>query len=224
MTRPPLLGAKALDPTPTGDPSESPTLTAAATQMGAIMGTAAYMSPEQAKGKAADKRADIWAFGVVLLEMLTGHRVFSGETVSETLAAVMMKEPEWGRSPADLPSKLDNLMRRYLQKDPRQRVRDVGDVRLVMEGAFEGPAESVARSVDHPRRSWRAWAGAWLASVIAATAASVVVVTYISRPAPLSVRRTHIATGAFTPPHTRSRRESHGALTRRGHACVCRRR
>ena len=196
--------AKALDPTPTGDPSESPTFTAAATQIGVIMGTAAYMSPEQAKGKTADKRADIWAFCVVLLEMLTGHRVFSGETVSETLAAVMMKEPEWGRSPADLPSKLDNLIRRCLQKDPRQRVRDVGDVRLVMEGAFEGPAESVARSVDHPRRSWRAWAGAWLASVIAATAASVVVVTYISRPAPLSVRRTHIATGVFIPPLTRA--------------------
>ena len=131
--------AKALDPTQTGDPSQSPTLTAAATQMGVIMGTAAYMSPEQAKGKVADKRADIWAFGVVLLEMLTGHRVFSGETVSETLAAVMMKEPEWDRSPADLSSKLSNLIRRCLQKDPRQRVRDIGDVRLAMEGAFETP-------------------------------------------------------------------------------------
>ena len=80
--------AKALDPTPEGDPSQSPTLTAAATQMGVIMGTAAYMSPEQAKGKVADKRADIWAFGVVLYEMLTGQRVFSGETVSETLAGM----------------------------------------------------------------------------------------------------------------------------------------
>ena len=129
--------AKALDPNPEGDPSESRTLTAAATKMGVIMGTATYMAPEQAKGKVADKRADIWAFGVVLLEMLTGHRVFSGETVSETLAAVMMKEPEWDRLPADLPSKLSNLVRRCLEKDPRQRVRDIGDVRLAMEGAFE---------------------------------------------------------------------------------------
>ena len=129
--------AKALDPNPEGDPSESPTLTAAATKMGVIMGTATYMAPEQAKGKVADKRADIWAFGVVLLEMLTGHRVFSGETVSETLAAVMMKEPEWDRLPADLRSKLSNLVRRCLEKDPRQRVRDIGDVRLAMEGAFE---------------------------------------------------------------------------------------
>ena len=85
--------AKALDPHPEGDPSQSPTLTAAATQMGVIMGTAAYMSPEQAKGKIADKRADIWAFGVVLFEMLTGQRVFGGETVSETLADVMKSDP-----------------------------------------------------------------------------------------------------------------------------------
>ena len=129
--------AKALDAGPSGDPDQSPTLTAAATQMGVIIGTPAYMAPEQASGKVVDKRADIWAFGVVLLEMLTGQRVFPGETVSETLAAVLMKEPVWDRSPADLSSKLSNLIRRCLQKDPRQRVRDIGDVRLAMEGAFE---------------------------------------------------------------------------------------
>ncbi len=129
--------AKALEGDAGSDPSESPTMTAAATRAGVIMGTAAYMSPEQAKGKVADKRADIWAFGVVLLEMLTGHRVFSGETVSETLAAVMMKAPAWDRLPADLPSKLSTLVRRCLEKDPRERVRDIGDVRLAMQGAFE---------------------------------------------------------------------------------------
>ena len=129
--------AKALDPNPQGDPSQSPTLTAAATQMGVIIGTAAYMSPEQASGQIADRRSDMWSFGVVLLEMLTGQSVFTGETVSETLAAVMMKEPEWDRSPADLSSQLSNLIRRCLQKNPRQRVRDIGDVRLAMEGAFE---------------------------------------------------------------------------------------
>ena len=103
------LVAKAIEPEPgsgAADNSPAISLTEAATQMGMVIGTAAYMSPEQAKGKVADKRADIWAFGVVLLEMLTGHRVFSGETVSETLAAVMMKEPEWDRLPADLPSTL----------------------------------------------------------------------------------------------------------------------
>ena len=86
--------AKALDPSPDADPSQSPTLTAAATQVGVIMGTAAYMSPEQARGKTVDKRADIWAFGAVLFEMLTGQRPFRGRDVSEILAAVMMKEPE----------------------------------------------------------------------------------------------------------------------------------
>ena len=128
------------------DASESPTITAAATQQGVILGTAAYMSPEQARGKPVDKRSDIWAFGMVLWEMLTGHRVFHGETVSETLAAVMMKEPEWDRLPADLPSNLSNLVRRCLEKDPRERVRDIGDVRLAMKGAFEtvsAPSEPV---------------------------------------------------------------------------------
>jgi len=100
------------------------------------------MAPEQAKGKPVDKRADIWAFGVVLLEMLSGKRLFTGETASETLAAVMMKEPDWDRLPTDLPSKLDNLVRRCLEKDPRERVRDVGDVRLAMKGAFETTASS----------------------------------------------------------------------------------
>ena len=146
--------AKALDPEPgSGAAANSPTisLTAAATQMGMVIGTAAYMSPEQAKGKVADKRADIWAFGVVLLEMLTGHRVFSGETVSETLAAVMMKEPEWDRLPPDLPSKLDDLLCRCVQKDPRQRVRDIGDVRLAIEGGFETTASAPSEPVAVPQ-------------------------------------------------------------------------
>ena len=97
--------AKALDPSPTADPSQSPTLTAAATQMGVIMGTAAYMSPEQARGKPVDKRADIWSFGVVLYEMLTGQRAFQGEDVSLTLAAVMTFEPDLDLLPETLSPK-----------------------------------------------------------------------------------------------------------------------
>ena len=89
-------GESARSDTPATDPSQSPTLTAAATQMGVIMGTAAYMSPEQASGKPVDKRADIWSFGVVLFEMLTGTRAFTGETVSHVLAAVLNTEPDWG--------------------------------------------------------------------------------------------------------------------------------
>ena len=145
--------AKALDPSPTGDPSQSPTLTAAATQMGVIMGTAAYMSPEQARGKPVDKRADIWSFGVVLFEMLTGTRAFEGDDVSLTLSAVLQREPEWEVLPLNIPHGLDTYLRRCLQKDPRQRVQAIGDVRLAMEGAFETtvstPSEPTATPMVH---------------------------------------------------------------------------
>ena len=134
--------AKALDTTPQGDPSLSPTLTAAATQMGVILGTAAYMSPEQARGKTVDRRADIWSFGVVLYEMLTGVRPFRGEDVSLTLASVMKSDVDVKTLPPDLPETLRTVLRRCLEKDPLQRIRDMGDVRLAMEGAFESsPSE-----------------------------------------------------------------------------------
>ena len=132
--------AKALDPDPDVDPSLSPTLTAAATQMGVIMGTAAYMSPEQARGKPVDKRADIWAFGVVLLEMLTARKVFEGEDVSMTLSGVLQREPDWSHLPSAVSPSLLVFLHRCLDKDPKQRVGDIRDVRLAMEGAFETPA------------------------------------------------------------------------------------
>ena len=119
--------AKALDTTPAGDPSQSPTLTAAATQMGVIMGTAAYMSPEQAAGKTVDKRGDIWSFGVVLFEMLTGQRLFTGETVSHVLGGVLRVDPDWSTLPAATPEPVRRLLRRSLQKDRQRRLRDVGD-------------------------------------------------------------------------------------------------
>ena len=180
--------AKALDPEPgSGAAANSPTisLTAAATQMGMVIGTAAYMSPEQAKGKVADKRADIWAFGVVLLEMLTGHRVFSGETVSETLAAVMMKEPEWDRLPPDLPSTLDGLLRRCVQKDPRQRVRDIGDVRLAMEGAFEPTLSTPSGPTVAPRLAgWQRPMPLVIAGLLVAVVSGFAVWS-LTRPSPL---------------------------------------
>ena len=131
--------AKALDTAPEGDPSQSPTLTAAATQMGVIMGTAAYMSPEQARGKPTDRRADIWSFGVVLFEMLTGQRAFAGEDVSVTLADVIRADLSWDTLPSDLPPGLATYLRRCLEKEPGQRIQAIGDVRLAMEGAFETP-------------------------------------------------------------------------------------
>ena len=174
--------AKALDTTPSGDPSESPTLTAAATQMGVIMGTAAYMSPEQARGKPVDKRADIWSFGVVLYEMLTGRRAFEGDDVSLTLADVMRAEPAWQRLPESLSPALDTYLRRCLEKDPRQRVRDIGDVRLAIEGAFEtvarGAAEPAARRVPVWQRPVAGLAGA----VVITALISVLAVGGLLRP------------------------------------------
>ena len=129
--------AKALDTTPEGDPSQSPTLTATSTQIGVIMGTAAHVSPEQARGKLVDKRADIWSFGCVLYEMLTGQRAFSGEDVSLTLASVMKSDLNVRALPDNVPSAIRLVLRRCLEKDPTQRMRDIGDVRLAMHGAFE---------------------------------------------------------------------------------------
>jgi serine/threonine protein kinase len=127
--------AKAFEPagaaSASGNMSLAPTITTPAmTQAGIILGTAAYMSPEQARGKPVDKRADIWAFGAVLFEMLTAQRAFPGEDLSLTLAAVVMQEPAWAILPPATPPNVRHLLRRCLIKDPRQRIRDMGDVRL----------------------------------------------------------------------------------------------
>ncbi len=125
------------------DMAHSPTLTFAATQAGMILGTAAYMSPEQAKGRVADKRSDVWAFGCVLFEMLTGKRAFEGEDSSDTLAAVLRGEPDWNALPAGTPPVVQRLLRRCLAKDPRERLRDIGDVRFDLAEATT-PASSIA--------------------------------------------------------------------------------
>ncbi len=140
--------AKALDPTSASgaDVNNSPTFTANATQMGMILGTAAYMSPEQAKGKVVDKRADIWAFGVVLYEMLAARTMFSSENVSETLAQVILKDPDWGTLPPATPRALRDLLRRCLVRDPRNRLRDIGDARIAIH---EAEKEAAAPAV-HP--------------------------------------------------------------------------
>jgi Tol biopolymer transport system component len=153
--------AKAIENAPAGTAlSNSPTLvTMAATNAGVILGTAAYMAPEQAKGKAVDKRADIWSFGVVLYEMLTGRMLFSGETASETLAAVMMKEPDWTALPPNIPARVRDLLRRCLVKEPRNRMHDIGDARIAIEEVQSGA--EVEGDVAHApvRRRSRALVG-----------------------------------------------------------------
>ncbi len=133
--------AKAADPPDAASASamNSPTLTARATQMGMILGTAAYMAPEQAKGRTVDKRADIWAFGVVLFEMLTGQRAFKGDDISETLASVIKDAPALDALPLGTPVRLRELLARCLQKDPRQRQRDIGDVKLELDAIAKAP-------------------------------------------------------------------------------------
>jgi serine/threonine-protein kinase len=119
-----------------GDRSKSPTLTALATQRGEIMGTAAYMSPEQVRGKPVDRRADIWAFGAVLYEALAGRRPFLGETITDVLAAIVKDEPDWTTLPDDLPPPVGDLLRRCLVKDARDRLRDIGEARLSIARAL----------------------------------------------------------------------------------------
>jgi serine/threonine-protein kinase len=153
--------AKAMSSEPaSGDPEASPTLTFSPTTAGFILGTAGYMSPEQAKGKAVDRRADIWAFGVVLWELLTGRRLFKGETVSEAIAQVLAKEPDWTQAPA--PAR--RLLRSCLQKDPKARLKSIGDWRLLLD---EGGTATSA-----PVRANRLpWAVAVVAMLLGAAAA-----------------------------------------------------
>ena len=150
--------------------SQSPTITTPAiTSAGMILGTAAYMSPEQARGKAVDKRADIWAFGCVLYEMLTARRPFEGETVTDVLAAVMAREPQWERL-AVLPQRVGDLIRHCLEKDPKARLRDIGDARYEIERCLD--ARQAAVDLRSPIGRWsRTLPWAVAALVIAAGAA-----------------------------------------------------
>jgi len=137
--------AKAFRDDPAGiDPAQSPTITDQMTRPGVIMGTAAYMSPEQARGKPADKRADIWAFGCILYECLTGTRAFEGETVTEILAAILKGEPNWQALPAASPWRIKDLLHRCLRKDPRERLHDISDARIEIEAPTDSPSEAAS--------------------------------------------------------------------------------
>jgi Tol biopolymer transport system component/tRNA A-37 threonylcarbamoyl transferase component Bud32 len=138
----------------------SPTLTHAATQMGVILGTAAYMAPEQAAGVAVDRRADIWSFGVVLYEMLTGRRLFDGETVSHVLASVLKDTPDFSALPAGTPERIVDLLRRCLRKKPRERLQSIGDARVVIEEVLADPRGDVTGAPVPARTSKLGWVAA----------------------------------------------------------------
>ena len=192
--------AKAFQPD-ASDPglSASPTisLTAAATQMGMVIGTAAYMAPEQASGRTVDKRADVWAFGVVMFEMLTGTRPFVGDDVSKTLAHVIATDPDWSVLPKDLAPVFARFIHGCLEKDPRQRVQAIGDVRLALEGAFETTVIPPSDPAAAPRlQVWqRPIPLAIVALVISAIAGSAV--WALTRPQPIAPR---VGRFAIPPP------------------------
>ena len=158
--------------------SQSPTITSPAmmTGVGVILGTAAYMSPEQARGKTVDKRADIWAFGCVLFEMLAGRRAFEGDDMPEILSRLLQRDPDWARLPADLPPSIPKLLRLCLQKDVRTRRQSAGDVRIDLEQALVGQGATAAAI---PVRGTRvAWVVAAAAALIA-VALSIPAVRYL---------------------------------------------
>jgi Tol biopolymer transport system component len=183
------------------DLSQSPTLAHTGTAAGLILGTAAYMSPEQARGKAVDKRADVWAFGVVLYEMLTGRRLFTGETVSDVLAAVLRAEVDWGALPEEAPPATRRLLARCLERDPKKRLRDIGDAQPDLQDASVAPLTGPALAATTDARA----AGARrTALLMAASASAAAAATF----AVLSLRPAAPATGPMVfpvaaPPDTR---------------------
>jgi Tol biopolymer transport system component len=165
--------AKAMDPVG-GAPnvSQSPTITTPAmTHAGIILGTAAYMSPEQARGKPVDRRADIWAFGVVLFEMLTSRRPFEGDEISDTLASILKSQPLWPVLPIETPAAIHGLLRRCLQKDRHQRLQHMGDARLDIEDAQRAtPSDAITPRVRVARRERLLWGSAVMLAAIATAA------------------------------------------------------
>jgi Tol biopolymer transport system component len=188
--------AKALAPEGAGataNATNSPTITTPAmTQAGMILGTATYMSPEQARGKTVDRRADIWAFGVVLYEMLTGKRPFDGEDVTEVLGAVVRLEPNFDALPADVPARIRRVLQLCLRKDLRQRAQAMGDVRLALEGAFEVAVPQAATVARSPSRGAPlAWIVA-AAAVLAAAALAIPAVRHLREAQPSSPAETRL--------------------------------
>ncbi len=167
------------------------------TRDGLILGTAAYMSPEQARGRRVDKRTDIWAFGCVVWAMLTGRAAFAGDTVSDTIAAILEREPAWDTLPPDTPANVRRLLRRCLEKDPKRRLRDVGDAQLELDD--DAPAQV---SLSKPR--WRE-AAAWSVAAVCVLAAVAVAALRNLQRARASAGRTFPCVAAGRGCHQRCR-------------------
>lgn len=166
------------------------------TAPGLIAGTPAYMSPEQARGKPLDRRTDVWAFGCVLYELLTGQRAFDAATPADTMAAVLEREPDWTRLPSGLPPGIRQVLRRCLEKDPARRLRDMGDVRILMEDEAGAAGEAEAPLA---RRRSRAWRAAGIVALLAGTIAAAVVLWPRAEPRPAVVRVSVATPGTLTP-------------------------
>jgi len=174
----------------------SPTVSAVATRAGVLLGTAAYMSPEQARGKRVDRRADIWAFGCVLYEMLTGRDAFGGEATSDILACVIRAEPEWSLLPSSVPPRVRKLLRRCLQKEPKKRLQAIGDARIVIEEALSGTPQEVwgLKTGNVPPPVWRR-ALPWASGILLALVVGVGV--WELHPRPEAAQIVHFS---FSPP------------------------
>ncbi len=179
--------AKAMESPASSDHAmNSPTISLHATQAGMILGTAAYMAPEQARGSVVDKRADLWAFGVVLYEMLTGTRLFDGATISDTLAAVLTKEPDWTTLPANTPAPVRKLLRRCLEKDRKRRLDSASAARLEIDDALTAPAGDTAPAGAAPlaSRGSRLWMLVAAAALLAAAGLAVPAARYLREAPP----------------------------------------
>ena len=180
--------AKALaDDNFTGDPSDSPTITKDFTRPGMVLGTAAYMSPEQARGRPVDKRSDIWSFGVVLYECLTGDSIFRGETVTDSIGAVLHKEPDWTALPPETPPVIQLLLGKCLAKDRKRRLRDIGDACIELEHAIANPSNSFIRSsetVPQETKGGRGMSGPLVAGLVVGVAVIAVALGWFLKPTP----------------------------------------
>ncbi len=197
--------AKAMTEEPSGvDHENSPTITANFTKPGVVMGTASYMSPEQARGRVLDKRTDIWSFGIMLFECPTGDRLFQGETANDSMGAIMHKDPDWSLLPPGTPPTIQLLLRRCLTKDRKRRLHDIADARIELETALVDPTSSslglAVAVLDAPRRR-STWP--WAAVLVAIFTAIGAGAAWMLKPAPVS--RVVRLTMSIPPQYTLSR-------------------